>query len=134
MKIHSSNFSSIEQVSDRFLIPTDKTQKNISQMTSQAKSFQDIFREKSEIAPELKFSKHAANRLSDRNITLSKGQVERLEHGAKRAEEKGISESLVLMDSMAFIVNVPNKTVITAMNQEETQENIFTNIDGAVIV
>jgi flagellar operon protein len=73
-------------------------------------------------------------RLSDRNISLSEEQSERLENGVHRASEKGIKESLVLMDSLAFIVNVPNRTVVTAMDQNESDENIFTNIDGAVIV
>ena len=82
----------------------------------------------------LRFSKHASLRLSDRNIELSDGQLERLTSGTQRAGEKGINESLVIMDEMAFIVNVKNNTVITAMNQSEADENVFTNIDGAVIV
>ena len=82
----------------------------------------------------LKFSKHAANRLLDRNIALTDSQNVRLENGVKQASEKGIKESLVLVDSLAFIVNVPNKTVVTAMDQTETDSNIFTNIDGAVII
>ena len=49
-------------------------------------------------------------------------------------DEKGIRESLVLVDQLAFIVNIPNNTVVTAMQQNETDENIFTNIDGAVII
>ena len=82
---------------------------------------------------EIKFSKHAANRLVDRNIELTEEQVERLNLGAAKAEAKGINESLVIVDSLAFIVNVPNKTVVTAMDQSDAGENIFTNIDGAVI-
>lgn len=54
--------------------------------------------------------------------------------GAAKAGEKGINESLVIVDSLAFIVNVPNQTVITAMDQTETSANVFTNIDGAVIM
>ncbi|MDE6714084.1 MAG: flagellar protein, partial [Lachnospiraceae bacterium] len=54
--------------------------------------------------------------------------------GTVKAGEKGINESLVLMDQFAFIVNIPGNTVITAMDQTETDQNIFTNIDGAVIV
>ena len=56
------------------------------------------------------------------------------ELGTQKASEKGIKETLVLVDSLAFIVNVPSNTVVTAMNQNETEENIFTNIDGAVIM
>ena len=52
----------------------------------------------------------------------------------QRANEKGIKDSLVIMDKLAFIVNVPSATVVTAMDQLDNSENIFTNIDGAVIV
>ena len=70
----------------------------------------------------------------DRNITLSDNQIERLSDGARKAGEKGIQDSLVVVDELAFIVNIPNKTVITAMDQTETNENVFTNIDGAVFM
>ena len=70
----------------------------------------------------------------DRHINLSDEQNERLESGVLKASEKGIRESLVILDSLAFIVNVPSKTVVTAMDQSESESNIFTNIDGAVIV
>ena len=82
----------------------------------------------------VKFSKHATNRLSDRNIELTDEQLERLNDGTKKAGEKGIKDSLVLVDQLAFIVNTKSNTVITAMDQTETDENIFTNIDGAVII
>ena len=84
--------------------------------------------------PELKFSKHASMRLEERHISLTTEQNERLENGVAKASEKGIKDSLVMIDSLAFIVNVPNRTVVTAMDQTEQQDNIFTNIDGAVIV
>jgi flagellar operon protein len=52
----------------------------------------------------------------------------------EQASKKGIQDSLILVDSLAFIVNVPNRTVVTAMDQTETTDNnVFTNIDGAVI-
>ena len=82
----------------------------------------------------VKFSKHASQRLESRNISLSEEQNARLEDGVEQAHAKGIKDSLVLVDSLAFIVNVPSKTVVTAMDQTETQSNIFTNIDGAVIM
>jgi flagellar operon protein len=72
--------------------------------------------------------------MEDRNIQLSEEQNERLESGVTKASEKGINESLVMVDSLAFIVNVPNRTVVTAMDQNESNHQIFTNIDGAVIV
>ena len=61
-------------------------------------------------------------------------QLERLNDGTKKAGEKGIRDSLVLVDQLAFIVNTKSNTVITAMDQTEADENIYTNIDGAVII
>ena len=71
---------------------------------------------------------------ADRNIELSHAQLERLESGTKKAGQKGIRDSLVIVDQLAFIVNIPNQTVVTAMDSTETDENIFTNINGAVII
>lgn len=60
--------------------------------------------------------------------------MERLNDGAKKAGQKGIRESLVIVDQLAFIVNVPSRTVVTAMDSTETTDNVFTNINGAVII
>lgn len=122
----ANQFSSIEQVTNQYL--NKNGVKNINQPVDI--SFEDILRDKQEV----KFSKHASMRLSERNISLTEDQNVRLENGIKAAGEKGINESLVLVDSLAFIVNVPNNTVVTAMDQNETQNNVFTNIDGAVIM
>ena len=65
---------------------------------------------------------------------MSEEQNERLETGVFNSGEKGIRESLVIFDSLAFIVNVPNRTVVTAMDRTESDDNIYTNIDGAVIM
>ena len=125
------NFTSIEQVAGTYLNPAAESRPlgNLN-----GASFEDIFKQKLESASELKFSKHATQRLDDRNITLSEEQSLRLEEGVQKAQAKGITDSLVLVDTLAFIVNVPNQTVVTAMDQTESDENIFTNIDGAVIV
>ena len=82
----------------------------------------------------LKFSKHANARINSRQINISEEQMKRLQDGANKAGQKGIKESLVLVDSLAFIVNTKQNTVITAMDQQEANENIYTNIDGAVII
>lgn len=133
MKGISNQFASIEQVTNQFLGGSVR-KKDIQAETS----FEQILKQKQNTgnleSPELKFSKHASTRLLDRNIQLTRSQNERLENGVKAASEKGINESLVLVDSLAFIVNVPNRTVVTAMDQTETTSNIFTNIDGAVIM
>ena len=126
MKNIINQYSSIEQMTNQYLNRT-KTQKNASSEVS----FENVLRQKQK---PLKFSKHATQRLSQRNINLSDEQNIRLTNGVTEAEKKGVNESLVLVDNLAFIVNVPNKTVVTAMDQEETNANVFTNIDGAVIM
>lgn len=127
----TNRFTSIEQVTGEYLRSAKSSR---ADNNSQA-SFEEILRKKqNQRSSELKFSKHASMRLEERNISLTEEQNARLEDGVAKAGEKGIRESLVMMDSLAFIVNVPNKTVVTAMDQAETQNNIFTNIDGAVII
>jgi len=79
----------------------------------------------------LHFSKHANMRLDARNLSLDPAQMQRVEDGVARARVKGIRESLVLVDNIALVVNVTNRVVVTALNQ---QDQVFTNIDGAVIV
>ena len=112
-----------------------KSSKSTSQINSQGLSFEEIWKQKTgQVTGELRFSKHASNRLADRNLTLSEDQLNRLTEGARRAGEKGIKESLVMVDQLAFIVNVPNQTVVTAMDSTQTDENVFTNINGAVIM
>ena len=128
----NGNFSSIEHITGTYL--GNQVQKKPE--TSSDTSFLDILKEKSGIAKEsegLKFSKHAGNRLEQRNIVLTDEQMRRLKDATVKAEQKGIRESLMLMDNMAFIVNVKNNTVITAMDQTDNNDNVFTNIDGAVI-
>lgn len=134
MKIQNNGFLSLEQLQDQYL--NQNRQVKNEALNSGGLSFQDILSQKTVTpqASEVKFSKHAVSRLADRNIELSKEQVERLNLGMARAGAKGINESLVIVDSLAFIVNVPNQTVITAMDRTDSDENVYTNIDGAVII
>ena len=127
----TNQFSSIEQVTSQYL--NNKTVNNTSQSTDV--SFEDVLRQTAlERETGLKFSKHASMRLNERDIILTQNQSTRLENGVDAASKKGINDSLVLVDNLAFIANVPNKTVVTAMDQTETNSNVFTNIDGAVIM
>lgn len=121
---------SIEQMSGQFLNTGKTAGQNVSGL--QGPSFAEILEQKQTGASGLKFSKHASERLISRNIDLSESQKERLNHAVKAAEAKGIKESLVMMDNLAFIINVKNNTVVTAVTGGE--EKIFSNIDGAVVV
>jgi len=120
------------QVTDQLLNQAKKPVPPLQ--TKPGLSFQEILDRQTKSTVEVKFSKHAANRLADRGLSLTENQIDRLNEGTSKASAKGIKESLVIVDQMAFIVNIPNNTVVTAMNQREASENVFTNIDGAVII
>ena len=133
-----NNYISIDQIAGQLLnhnVSNDNSAKNNI-------SFEEVLNKQRSIAEILdgqrretvKFSKHAGNRLAERNISLTDEQMKRLESGIDKAGAKGIKESLVILDNYAFIVNTGNNTVITAMNQELEEDNIYTNIDGAVII
>ncbi|MDD6071768.1 MAG: flagellar protein [Clostridiales bacterium] len=128
-----NSFMSIEQVKDTYLTNRKIDGNNESQQNN---SFEELLIKASEktASNEVMFSKHANERLASRNINLNDEQMVRLNNGIKQAKEKRINESLVMMDNLAFIVNIKNNTVITAMDQDTNDSNVFTNIDGAVIV
>ncbi len=82
----------------------------------------------------LKFSAHATERMKERKVALTPELMARMNDALDRAESKGVEESLVISKDAAFIVSVPNRTVITAMDLESMRNNVFTNIDGAVFI
>ncbi len=82
----------------------------------------------------IKFSAHAQERMRIRNIHLSEQDIVRIQNGVKLAQAKGAKDTLVLLDHVALIVSVKNRTVITAIDQSNLQRNVFTNIDSAVFV
>jgi flagellar operon protein len=79
------------------------------------------------------FSKHANERIKDRNIDVSQDVTEKLNEASVQAKDKGLKNVLVMIDNQAFILSTMNNKVITAVNSDDLKENIFTNIDGAVI-
>lgn len=82
----------------------------------------------------LKVSGHAQTRFASRNIEFGQAEWDRVLEGVERAAQKGAKESLVLVDDVALLVSVKNRTVITAVDKAHLKENVFTNIDSAVIV
>jgi flagellar operon protein len=83
---------------------------------------------------QLKVSGHAATRIQSRNIDLDGAQWKRVLDGVQKAADKGSKESLVMVDDVALVVSVKNRTVITAVDQAGLKDQVFTNIDSAVIV
>lgn len=101
---------------------------------SNGPSFETIFNGQLAEQSEIKFSAHALKRLESRDITLNNNDMALLKDAVNRAEAKGAKESLILMDQMALVVSIKNRTVITAVDNGSLKENVFTNIDSAVIV
>lgn len=84
--------------------------------------------------PEVTFSKHARTRAEERGIELNQALIDQLKGGMIRAQAKGATNILAMDQDKAFIINVPNGKVITAITQAEMGESVFTNIDGAVFL
>ena len=101
--------------------------------TPSGPSFADTLAQAGDAAGGLSFSKHALARVERRGIALDQGTLGRLSQGVQRAASKGSRDSLVLVDGTAFVVSVSNRTVITAVGSEHMKDNVFTNIDSAVI-
>ncbi len=107
-------------------------QKNVP--AQEEDSFQAIFQKQLNQSSGVAFSKHAVKRALDHNLELSDENLARLNEGVKLAHEKDLDDTLILVDKTAFLVSVKNNTVITAMDNSELKGNVFTNINGTVII
>lgn len=81
----------------------------------------------------VKFSAHAQQRMAQAEVHLGPQAMSRLEAAVEKAGLKGGKESLILLDDLAFVVSVKNRTVITAVGADRMADNVFTNIDSVVI-
>ncbi len=116
-------------ISVPFIPITQNKNSNSVKIRDNSDNFSNIFQEE---LSKVKFSNHAMKRLESRQIQLSNNEIDKIQEAVQQAEQKGSKDSLVMMNSTAFIVNVPNRTVVTALPVEENNENIFTNIDSVV--
>ncbi len=123
-----NQFKSITQVQNEVRLQGSKIEKK-----AEGSSFQQTLQNKLS-SPELTFSKHALEQSRHREIRLDEAGIKKLNEGVHNAREKGIRESLMLMDNVAYVVSIKNATVITALEAEETKNHVFTNIDGAVVL
>ncbi|NLT96254.1 MAG: flagellar protein [Clostridia bacterium] len=124
----------IQQQPIRPISSTVTTHKEKVADNDQKSSFQAILEKQIAQNQELKFSKHAQDRLNLRNIKLSSEEVSKLNTAVEKAANKGAKESLILMDNLAFVVSIKNKTVITAIDGANIKDNVFTNIDSAIVI
>ncbi len=121
--------------------PVQKTHRNHQAQEHQSPDilqkrtqFGDIFREKLDVNQRISFSAHASSRMMQRDIQLTENDLNRLEGAVDKIAEKGGRESLIMMDDISYVVSIQNKKVITAMDSSQAKDNIFTNIDSAIIV
>lgn len=126
---------------NRFTVPVVTGTPQVNPQTGKGKpeksnntSFQDVLKQQIGQEKEITFSKHAATRVEQRNIDLSATDMARLNEGVRLAEARGLNDTLILVDKTAFIVNVRNSKVITTVSQDDLKGNVFTNIDGTVII
>lgn len=85
-------------------------------------------------ATSLTFSKHAQQRVEARQIDVSNTELTKLNDAVMKAKSKGVKDALILNGDTMFIVNTASNTVVTALKGSEMKENVFTNIDGTVII
>ena len=81
----------------------------------------------------LHFSRHATQRMEQRGMDIDATRMERLNRAVDQAEAKGSRDSLILLDELALVVSVQNRTVVTAVDEASRKEHVFTNIDSVVI-
>jgi flagellar operon protein len=110
--------------------PTAPTQRQNAAQATTGPSFGEVLAQHTN-APT--FSRHAVERLQQRGITLDQSTLGRLTDGVSRAAGKGSRDSVVFVDGTAYVVSVANNTVITAVPSEHMRQQVFTNIDSAVI-
>ncbi len=115
--------------------PVERVQRVSRASSAAAGQFGDLLRREIKVAePAISFSKHAQSRAEERGIQVDDTLMGQLADSVERAQAKGATNILAFDATRAFIINVPHGRVITTMSQEEMEENIFTNIDGAVLL
>ena len=119
---------------EREKIKPEGVKGEFDQVFEKAVESTDQKRDLSQIRAPLKFSTHAFQRLRDRKIAIDPITMAKVNDAVDRAEAKGIQDTLVLTKDSALIVSVKNRTVITALDRDLISGNVFTNIDGAVII
>jgi flagellar operon protein len=93
-------------------------------------SFHDVLKEESK----LKISKHASERIQERNIEINDALWQTIGEKVQEARQKGVTDSLVVLDQAALLVSAKNNTVVTAMDRAESTNRMFTNINGTILI
>ena len=110
------------------------TQQSIVKVDNGKKDFSTILNEEIQKNQSLQFSKHSKERIQQRGINVTDSLLQQLNNAADNARIKGAKDVVMISKDAAFIVNIPNNVVVTAINGSEMKNNIFTNIDSAVLL
>jgi len=102
----------------------------VQKLGNKRTSFEEVLREEAE---KLKFSAHAVERIKERRIEMDEDRMRRLMGAVKEARERGARETVVIIDGIALVVSVENRTVITAVEPRKEGRNVFTQIDSVVL-
>lgn len=113
--------------------PYDKSAK-VQGQESKSSSFDDILNEKVNKQNGFVISNHAACRLKERNINFNETDMKNINEGINKAEAKGCKQALIMYRNTALVTSIKNRTIITAVDSQDSKENVFTNIDSAVIL
>ncbi|MBM7540576.1 TIGR02530 family flagellar biosynthesis protein [Amphibacillus cookii] len=119
----------IQHIPSQALLSNTRSQ-HIKQ-TAQGDSFKALF---NQAQSTLKISKHAQERLNERDIDISDAKWQEIANQVSEAKSKGITDSLVITEEATLLVSAKNNTVVTAMNRSEAQSRIFNNINGTIIL
>lgn len=125
------NLNRLNQIRKQNISQNSSTQKNGNVSGA---DFANLLQKQMDQTGTVQFSAHAMRRVEERGLNVNMDSMQRLNSGVLQAEAKGSKNSLILVDQNAFVVNVPNRTVITALDKSQTEGNVFTNIDSVAIM
>jgi len=83
---------------------------------------------------DIQLSAHAKQRVAQRGISLDAAERTALADAVQHLDAKGAQDAAVLRQDAAFVVNVPSRTVVTALDRTEMQQRVFTQIDSAMML
>lgn len=116
-------------------VPAGEQTSKSNRLTKGSKSeFNQMLQETAQKSADLEISQHAAKRLASRNINLDANEYVKLKEAWGKLRAKGGKDSLVVTDKAAYILDVNNGKVVTAVDKASMGENVFTKIDSTMFV
>ncbi len=103
------------------------------QTKAQSGEFARVLRERLN-GQHIALSAHAADRMVRRGVIPDEATISQLQEAFDLAEQKGSREALFLLDNLAVIASVSNRTVKTALDRQSLEAGVFTNIDAAIVL